>query len=174
MVRFVITILIFTFLVMVSFSCSNAQQPADIDSFINKYQHEDFEIFKGISVFQRSASVNEVVYGVGAFQQKLPIYFVSFNLITQKISEINDANIKKANIKSYLTEADIEKYISEIRKYGFYLIAVDDSSNLYVNPFKPNAPPLLLRLHTQTSLPTVRKGYVYDIYKGSWYVNRSR
>jgi len=174
MVRFVITILIFVFLMMCNFSCSNAQETGDIDSFINKYQHEDFKIFKGISIFQRSANVNEVVYGVGVAQNNLPLYFVSFDLITQKISEINTANLKQANVKSYLTEADIEKYILAIRKYGFFRIAVDDSSNLYVNPFKPNAPPLLLRLHVPTSEPTVRKGYVYNHYKGSWYINKSR
>ena len=154
-------------------SCDNRKE-ADIDTFIVKYAREDFSFFRGISIFQRSAGINDIIYGIGLSGAEKPLYFVEYDLIQEEVTTINNILVKEAGYNDYLTNQQIEKYISNFRRYKFYLLSVDDSNNVFVNPYSANSPALLMRMHHANGEKIVRKGFVYELYKGNWYLNRSR
>lgn len=154
-------------------SCDNPKGQ-DIDAFIAKYTGEDFSMFRGVSIFQRSAGMTHIMYGIGLSGAKKPLYFVEYNLIRQKVTTINNKLVKEAGYNDYLTNKQIEKYITDFRRYNFYLLSVDDSNNVFVNPYSANSPALLMRMNYATGEKIVRKGYVYELYKGEWYLNHTR
>lgn len=156
--------------------CTNTQDgnKKNIDAFIANYNSQDFSVFRGISIVQRSASITEVVYEVNKLESNLPVYFVSYDRGSEKITRINNPGLKRKNTADYLSADEIEKYIKAFRNYKFFLLAVDNDNNLYVNPFHENAPPYLLRLNKSITDSIVRKGFVYEHYKGSWFVNRTK
>jgi hypothetical protein len=160
----------------VSFSsCHNKRiTNEDIDKFISKYNDSSFSELKNITVIQRSKSVNEVVYVVGKFSGNLPVYFATFDLAKGKVISINKNNLEKTSTKEYLTENEIFEAINVIRQYDFYLLSIDSSENVFANPFHPNEPPYLLRLKVATGDSIIRNGYVYELYKENWYLNKSR
>lgn len=156
-------------------SCDNKRiTNEDIDKFISKYNDSSFSELKNITVTQRSKSINEVVYVIGKFSENLPVYFATFDLAKEKVISINKTNLEKTNTKEYLAENEIFNAVNVIRKYDFYLLSVDSSENVFVNPFHPNEPPYLLRFKVATRDSIVRKGYVYELYKENWYLNKSR
>ncbi len=162
------------FLFMVFYSCSNENHSNDeIDKFISKYQNEHFDSLKGISVFQRSRTVDEIVYGIGKYEGNRPLYFIEYNIPRKSISKINKSLLEKDSIQDYLTKSEITNAVNTIRKYDFFLLAVDSSENVFVNPFYINAPAYFLRIKTETGDSIVRKGYVYKLYKGNWYINKT-
>jgi hypothetical protein len=143
----------------------------DIDKFILKHQNESFDSLKGISVFQRSRTIDKIVYGVGKSEENKPPYFVEFNLARQSISKINKTLLKKGKVTDYLTETEIANAVKTIRRYDFFLLTVDSLENVFINPFYAEAPVYLLRLKVATGDSVVRKGYVYKLYKDNWYIN---
>jgi len=146
----------------------------DIDTFITKYKDENFNALKNVSIVQRSSDGSEAVYVVGKFEGNEPVYFVTYNLNRKTITQIDNTKLKENNLQDYFTNDEIESYIETIRKYGFYLLAVDSDNNLYVNPFYSGEPPYLLRLNSISRDSTVRKGYVYELYRDNWYLNKTR
>jgi hypothetical protein len=157
------------------FSCTNNNVTnEDIDKFISKYQNEDFENLKGISIFQRSGGVNEIVYGIGKYQENKPLYFVEFNTRRKSITKINKTLLEKENIQDYLTEFEIKNAIAIIRKYDFFLLTVDSTENVFINPFTANAPAYFLRLKVETGDSIIKKGYVYKLYKKNWYITNTK
>jgi len=159
---------------LISFlSCSNRKiTDDDIAKFILKYQNESFDDLKGISVFQRDRTISKIVFGVGKYAENKPPYFVEFNTGEQSITKINRSLLQKDNVSDYLSKIEIENAVKTIRKHEFFLLAVDSSGNVYVNPFYYDAPAFLLRLKKATGDSIVRKGYVYKLYKNNWYINR--
>ena len=118
--------------------------------------------------------MNEVIYVVGKFEGNKPVYFVTYDLSKKALVQIDNTKLKEANVKEYFTGDEIGNYIEIIRKYGFYLLGVDENNNLYVNPFYKNEPPYFLRLNSIIKDTTVRKGYVYELYRDNWYLNKTR
>lgn len=162
-------------LFMVLTSCSNRNiTNDDIDKFISKYQNENFSNLKGISIFQRSSGVNEIVYGIGKYQENKPLYFVEFNTLRKSITKINKTLLEKDSIQDYLTEFEIKNAIATIRKYDFFLLTVDSSENVFINPFVANTPAYFLRLNEKTGDSIIRKGYVYKLYKDNWYITNAK
>jgi hypothetical protein len=146
----------------------------NINIFIIKYNNVSFKDLKNVFIAQRSSNLTEVIYMVGKFGGKQPLYFATYSRSKKVITNINDAYLRAENVPDYFTHAEIRHYIEIIRKYDFYLLAMDSDKNLYVNPYYYNEPPLLLRLNTEPKDSTVRKGYVYELYKGNWYLNKTR
>lgn len=169
------SIILFYIFLCLSF-CTSTQDLSknDIDSFIAKYNGQDFSAFRGVSIIQRSTSIAEVVYEVNKMEGNLPAYFVSYDLEKRKLKRINNPGLKRKNAADYLTASEIEKCIKDFRNYKFFLIAVDNDNNLYVNPFYENAPPYLLRLDKSIADSIIRKGFVYEKYKDRWFVNRTK
>jgi len=171
MLRFTILLILF----MNLYSCSNrVVTNEDIDKFISKYQNENFESLKGISILQRSRDLNEIVYVVDKLEDNKPPYFVEFNITKKSITNINKTQLEKDSISDYLTHTEITAAVNTIRKYDFFLLAVDSSKNVFINPFYANAPAYFLRLKVETGDSTIRKGYVYELYKDNWYLNKTK
>lgn len=159
------------------FSCSSADTTItnmEIDKFISKYEEIKFNQVKNISISQRSRSVNKIVYVVGKPDDNLPVYFVTFNLQKRDVTDVNRKNLEESKVKDYLTQDEIINAVSEIRNHDFYFLAVDSLENVYINPYYVNEPPFLLRLKIATGDSVVKKGHAYELYKGRWYLNRSR
>lgn len=166
---------IFAYFFMSLSSCSNkGVTNDDIDKFISKYNNEGFGNLKGISINQRSRDINEVVYVVGRFEENKPPYFVEYNIAGQSVTKINKSLLDKDSVPDYLTHFEITNAVNTIRKHDFFLLAVDSSENVYINPFYANEPAYLLRLKIATGDSVIRKGYVYELYKGNWYLNKTR
>ena len=158
---------------MALYSCNNREvSNKDIDNFILKYDNENFENLKGISIFQRSRGINEIVYGIGKYQENKPLYFVEFNVLKESITEINRKLLEKDSVQDYLTEIEINNAVATIRKYDFFLLSVDSSKNVFINPFIANQPPYFLRLEEETGDSTIKKGYVYKLYRDNWYITK--
>jgi hypothetical protein len=159
--------------VLLNVNCTNNREP-DIDSFIEKYKDEKFESLKGMGIFERSGGITEITYGISAESKGVPLYFVSYNLVTGKIKTINNNPGETGKSTKYLEESQVKSAIHQIRKHKFFLIFVDDSSNVFINPYYPNSPPFFLRLNKSTNQPGVKMGYVYERYKNNWYINLTR
>ena len=91
-----------------------------------------------------------------------------------KIADINRKNLEKSKVQDYLSREEIMDAIKVIRKYNFFYLATDSLQNVYINPFYADEPPYLLRLKTFTGDSILRKGFVYELYKDKWYLNRTR
>lgn len=154
-------------------SCSNKSiSNNDIDNFIGQYDSVNFDSVKGIFIAKRSSILSETVYIIDKFGENKPPYFVTFNLSRQIITDINRTLLEQDSIADYLTENEIYSAINTIKKYDFYLLAMDSSENVYMNPFYANAPAYFLRLKIATGDSTVRSGYIFNLYKNNWYLNK--
>lgn len=156
-------------------SCTNkGVTNKDIDEFIAKYKEVKFSEINNITITQRNSDASEVVYVVGKFGGNTPVYFATFDLGKETVTNINKTNLEKTKTKEYLTDIEIANAVNTIRKYDFYLLSVDSSENVFVNPYYANEPPYLLRLKVATGDSIIRKGYVYKLYKENWYINKTR
>jgi len=161
-------LLIMTFII----SCqNNSNIKMKRDKFIEKYQNENFSEFKNTFICVRQNNIIELIYMVGKFEGKLPMYFVTYNIIRSEVTQINKSALKEANIDDYFTDEEIKSLISNFRKYDFYLLGVDTGNNVFINPYNVNSPPYFLRLKTLTNEKSIKKGYIYDQYKNNWYIN---
>ncbi len=171
MLRFTLILLLF----MNLSSCVNKViTNDDIDKFISKYKNENFENLKGIFISIRSFGFNEIVYVVHELGDNKPPYFVEFNIATQSITKINKNLLEKDSISDYLTQKEITYAVHNIRKYHFFLLGIDSVGNVFINPFVANEPAFFLRLKAETGVKIIRKGYVYELYKDNWYLNRTK
>lgn len=158
---------------MALYSCNNREvSNKDIDNFILKYDNENFENLRGLSIFQRSRGINEIVYGIGKYQENKPLYFVEFNVLKKSITKINRTLLEKDSVQDYLTEIEINNAVETIRQYDFFLLSVDSSKNVFINPFIANQPAYFLRLEEETGDSTIKKGYAYKLYKDNWYITK--
>ncbi len=167
--------IILLFISMGQLSCTNKGiSKNDIDKFISKYQGENFDAIKGMSVFERSRSGDEIVYGVSMLGEGKPPYFVEYSISRKSVIKINKSLLTKASVTEYLTADEIARAINTITEYGFFLLSVDSSRNVFINPFSSNSPAYFLRLNVLTGDSVVRKGYVYEQYRNNWYINRTK
>jgi hypothetical protein len=168
--RYIILICLFTGLL----SCSNRSTSVhDVDDFISKYKNEDFNGLKNIIIAERSADRSKIIYLIGKSEGNMPVYFVTFDRARQTVTHINNSILIQSHVPDYFTKDGIINAVNVFRKYDFYLLGVDSSKNVYINPFRANEPVYLLRLNTATGDSIVRKGYVYKLYKDNWYLNTS-
>ena len=168
---------IFTCFLVFLFSCSSGNNPItnkEIDKFISKYNEVKFDQVKDISITQRSRGTSEVVYVVGKAEGNLPVYFVTFDLKKKEIVGIDKTSLEKTKVQDYLTRDEIFNAVNIIREFDFYSFAVDRLQNVYINPFHADEPPYFLRLKTFTGDSIIKRGYVYELYKNRWYLNRTR
>jgi hypothetical protein len=158
-------------------SCSNDNNTVrnnDIDEFIEKFRDLKFDGLRDISIAQRSKNLGDAVYVVGKGDGSLPVYFVTYNLQKQIITTVDRKNLEKDNIPDYLTKDAIQKAVNAIRENDFFFLAVDSTENVYINPYYANEPPFFLRLKAATGDSVIRRGYVYELYKDKWYLNKTR
>ena len=97
----------------------------------------------------------------------ISIVILSFFVTLTNVYSQTDS-IKKIN----LTEIEINNAVATIRKYDFFLLSVDSSKNVFINPFIANQPPYFLRLEEETGDSTIKKGYVYKLYRDNWYITK--
>lgn len=153
--------------------CLENKTPSNIDHFIKEFENENFVQFKNISISLKSKSLNRAVYILIKTNNNLPAYIITYDLTNKRILEIDHSMLAKAGLADYLTDSQISAYIEAFRKYDFYLMSVDNDCNVYINPFYANQPVCLMRLNTPAHHGTIQKGYLYEQYKGRWYVNIS-
>ncbi|MGB6084915.1 hypothetical protein [Moheibacter sp.] len=160
--------------ILLFLSCSQGEKvnKNEIDSFIEKYNLTDFSEFKDSFVAIRQKNRNEVTYLVQKSEGNLPVYFVTYNLYKQDITEINRELLQEMDVADYYTDSQIKHLIDIFRKYDFALLHVDRNNNVFINPNKINSPPTLLRLNVKTNEEFIKKGYVYILYKENWYLRK--
>lgn len=146
----------------------------EIDKVIKKYDRESFDEFRNVFISERSKTGNEIVYLLHKFEDDLAVYFVHYDLINGRILKIDDKMLKNRGMAGYFTEQEIADIIKKFRKYKVYLLGVDDDGNIYLNPFYSNEPPFLLKLKNTPKDREVKKGYMYTLYKGNWYLNKTK
>lgn|SRR5574343_542087 len=165
-----IAVLTFLFL-----SCNkNAITKQDIDNFISENEKISFSCLKNVTIVQRSSNLNNIVYAVGRYSGNLPVYIVTYSLKEEKVTKIDKSILRSARINDYLTECEIYSAIKMTRSKDFFLLAVDSLGNVFINPFQFNSPPYFLRLQNKSKAKTVRYGYIYELYKNNWYLNKLR
>jgi hypothetical protein len=151
-------------------SCeSNNAQKCNIDTTIKVYNNENFTFFTDRFICIKHINLTEVIYIVEKSDGNLPIYFVTFSLLSNKITEINNSALVESNIADYLTKDEITDFVLKFREFNFSLLQVDIEGNVFINPCNPNQPAILLRLKESISDNIVKKGYVYTRYKNKWY-----
>lgn len=153
--------------------CLENKAPSNVDHFIKQFDNEDFIKFKNISITLKSKNVNKAVYILLKTNHHLPAYIITYDLAKKRIEEIDHSMLAKAGIEDYFTDLQLSDYIESFRKYDFYVMSVDNDCNVYVNPFYPNQPVCLMRLSASAKNGLIQKGYLYEQYKGRWYLNIS-
>jgi hypothetical protein len=153
--------------------CVENKSFSDIDQFIRQFENEDFVQFKNISITLKSKNLNKAIYILIKTNSNLPAYIITYDLVKKHIVEIDHSLLAKAGIEDYFSDHQLANYIDAFRKYDFYLMSVDNDCNVYVNPFHANQPICLMRLNTSVHQGMVQKGYLYEQYKGRWYINIS-
>lgn len=165
-------VLLFSFIGLSS--CSNdGVTKGEIEKFISQYDSTSFNDIKGISILQRSRTPNEIVYVIDRPEGNKPPYFVSYNISRQLITNVNKNLLERDTIPDYFTESEMANAVNIIRKYDFYLLSVDSTGNVFINPFYVDQPAYLLRLKTSTGDSILRKGFVFKLYRDNWYLNDS-
>lgn len=155
-------------------SCSNRSlSKIDIDKFILQNDTISFLPLKGLFIAQRSSSLDEIVYIIDKFDENKPPYFVTYSIARNNVTEINRSLLEKGSVMDYLSEDDINKAVSLIRKYGYYLLAVDTLNNVFINPFQENSPAFFLRVHTSNGDSIINNGgFLFIYYQDKWYINK--
>lgn len=169
MLRLIILMSILPFLS----SCLNNKTHANIDRFISEFENEDFSRFKNIFITRKSKNLNTAVYILIKTNSNLPAYIITYDLTKNRIREIDHSMLAKAGIADYFTDVQLADYIEAFRKYDFYAMSVDADGNVYMNPFHANQPVCLMRITTSSPHNMIQKGYLYEQYKGRWYLNIS-
>lgn len=154
-------------------SCLNNNTHTHVDWFISEFENEDFIRFKNLSITLKSKSSNKAVYILIKTNSNLPAYIITYDLTKKRILEIDHSMIAKAGIEDYFTDTQLSDYIEAFRKYDFHAMSVDGDGNVYMNPFYPDQPVCLMRTTTLSPHGLIQKGYLYEQYKGRWYLNIS-
>ena len=157
------------FLIM---SCQNEVKKNDIDTVIKKYDKTNFSFFKNTFVGIRERNSNEIIYIVDKAEGSLPVYFVKYSIRKKSIIEINKRALEEKNIRNYFTDKEIHNLIENFQKFDLSLLQVDKDGNIFMNPFEINEHAVLLRLANSSDKKEVQKGYVYEHYKGNWYIRK--
>lgn len=153
--------------------CLNNKSHSNIDQFISAFENEDFVQFKNISIIRKSKNQGKAVYILMKTNNNLPAYIITYDLAKKRILEIDHSMLAKAGIEDYFTDTQLSNYIEAFRKYDFYVMNVDNDGNVYMNPFYPNQPVCIMRTSTSSQRGMLQKGYLYEQYKGRWYLNIS-
>ena len=159
------------FLFLLNSCTSNTQIAAnmDIKDVVEKFDHETFSDFNGFFVSIRQRVGINTIYILQ--KDNLPVYFITYNNLTNSITEINDSLLKKQNAKNYLLPEEINYKIKKFRQYGFMLLSVDKFNNVFIDPFHINNTPVLLRLDNSSNLKMIKRSPYYHHYKNNWYMN---
>lgn len=163
-------------LLCISFSsCSNRPiTKSEIDDYISKNNNVSFSGLKNIFIAQRSASPFQIIYVINRFEGDHPVYFATLNVITNAVTDIHTLQSGAIGPGDYVSKEEIANALKIINRNKLYLLAVDSLNNIYVNPFFVNQPPYLMRLSNPKGDSIIRRGYLYQLYKGNWYLNSHR
>ena len=154
--------------------CSRPITKNDLDDYISRNNDLSFGGIKDIFVVQRSADFYTITYVIHRYDTHHAVYFATYNRIAGSLSDIHTVNSVTPDPHDYIAKEEIENALRIVRSKNVYLLGIDSSQNIYVNPFYANQPPYLMRLKFATGDSIVRKGYVYALYKGTWYLNTHR
>jgi hypothetical protein len=156
-------------------SCHNNKiiSKNEIDNFIGKYQSQDFSEFKNVSILIRQTTLTSTIYIISKYQGNLPVYFIVYNELENKITEINNSLLKQQKISDYFTDQEINSLINKFRHYQFCLLGVDSNKDLFINPFYANNPAAILRKSKGSKLEISKLSGNFIHYKDDWYINLS-
>lgn len=145
-------------------------KPMSIDDIINKHDAANFDDLKNISIYFRSSGNqwNSAIYFIGILEKSCSPYAVEFNGIDKSIIEISNDLVISSCGKDYLTKYQIEKIMKKYIEYEFCLIQVDESGNLYINPYEQELPTLLRKIPNSEPADL----YLFRHYRGNWYVRK--
>ncbi len=166
-----------SFLAIAIFSCTSGDITSNnIEDFINNFKYDEFSNLKDIAVTERSRSFTEIVYIVDKFSGNNPVYFVTYNLSSQSVTNIDNTMLRKMNVVEYLDQKQIYYAVQITNKNKLYLLGVDSNGNIIVNPFYSESSPYFLRLKfvKGDSIIRMAHGYDYTLYKDNWYLNTKR
>jgi hypothetical protein len=161
-------------LVMLLTSCSNRTPTTndDIDSFILKYENENFTIFKGVSISFRDRDTKEYIYMVAKQGGNFPCYVVHYSKSKNKVINIDDKLLQQRNVTSYFSESKINELMQKFITYNVQNLSVDSNENVFISPFFGENSPALLRLSKSTNEKEIKKGTIYKLYKEYWYISK--
>ncbi len=157
-------------------SCQNRGKTVSqsvIDDFVKRHQTDGFSDFKNVAIFIRQMGITSTTYILSTYDGNYPVYFVTYNELINKITEIDYSGMKEKRIDSYFSKSQIIFLVNKFRQTKFCLLAVDTQKNVYINPFYPNRPPFFLRKNKTAKLEMLRKSGDFIQYKDDWYINRS-
>lgn len=154
-------------------SCSNRSiTNDDIDKFISKYHDETFSNFIGVSISYRDSDLGDNIYMVAKQGGKYPPYIVHFNKRKNEVTNIDNKLLIKSNCKDYFNDTQIKDLMARFIGFNVQNLSVDSVGNVFISPFYGEHSPTLLRLAVTTNEKVVKKGYVYELYKDNWYLNK--
>ncbi len=153
-------------------SCSNSSfTNDDIDSFISKYQNVKFSNFKGVSITLRDSDFGDNIYMVAKQGGKFAPYIVHFDKDRKVVNSIDNKLLLQRGGEDYFSEKQIKDLMVEFENYNVCNLSVDDDENVFITPVCGANNLNLLRLNRMTNEKVVKKGNVYELHKGNWYVN---
>lgn len=170
--KYIIVLIVLCFLV----SCEQREiTKKEIDSFINKYEKEDFSVFKGFTIEIRQHTLTETIYIVRENQKNnigTTLFFVTFNKWSNNISEISKRDaLHDVFVKGTLTDEELSTIIQEYTKYNFVYLKVDNENNIFINPFEIERRPFLLKLNKNSNVSIVKMyNYTFNQYEDNWYI----
>lgn len=153
------------------YGCKTTGVHDDIDRLIVQFDHHDFGIPPDASILLRSSLFFEEQYVVGKFEGNRPMYFVTYNTITNSISKIDSSMLLRLHEQRYFSKEELTNLVNSIRNYGFFMLSSTAAGDILLNPFVYDSPPLLYRTKVRIESDTIRNGYIYKRYKDNWYIN---
>lgn len=144
-----------------------------IDSFVKKYQTEEFSEFKNVFIVIRQRTLTSTIYILDKTGENLPVYVVTYNEWLNKITEINNSLLKEQKVNDYFTERQITTLIYSFRRFNFCLLGVDKQDNVFINPFYASSPACLIRLGKTPRIDMLKVSGDFKPYKDNWYINQS-
>lgn len=153
-------------------SCEKkTQENEKMKKVIKKAEEINIDFFKGYFIGVRDKRIDEIIYIVGSSDENLPVYFVHFDLISNKVVKINNEQILDNGCKNYLTDNKIKKLVEEFRKLNLCLLDVDSKKNVLINPFQINEPAILFKpvVHKQDKQINYN-GFVFGEHIDGWYL----
>jgi hypothetical protein len=167
MFKYIFFINIFLFI-----SCNYSINNDRIDSFISKYQNENFIKFENSSISFRSRNGGENIYMINSQEENYPVYIVHFDAGRKEVTNIDRTLLEKVNCKNYFSDEKIKDLMNEFMKYDFSSISSDKRGNIFISPFSEENAPFFLRIKNKTNEKIIKKGFVYVLYKDNWYINK--
>ncbi|MCD7971331.1 MAG: hypothetical protein LUG18_01480, partial [Candidatus Azobacteroides sp.] len=140
------------------------------DSIIYVYENQDFSGLENISIGILEEGKSMIIYFISKRNEEN--YILKYNLKESVISKFSYFDIPEG--EKILSEEELTSIIENFRKYGIYMLEIDEEKNIYINPYEINAPPYYMKCKSDTTKQLLEKNdFIYEKYKDNWYINKN-